>query len=593
MTLRRIASISGLAVLTMVIGACSGSSSGAGTVGGSTGGATTASSGAAHTGGTLDMLGIGDVDYMDPSVSYFTVGNEGLRMWSRNLYTYPAVPGQTSDVMPDLATAQPQVSSDGLTYTVTIQSGAMWDTSPARQVTGADAVRGLERSCNPVQPAGAVADYINLVEGMSDFCAKFEKVQPTVSAINDFLKTDSISGVSVSPSNPLTVTYKLTQPTTYFTGLLALSQFSPVPVEYLNYLPASADLAQHTIADGPYKIQTYVPARSIDFVRNTAWTASTDQIRKAYVNEIKVDETGNSTSIQQQLEANTPAADLEWGTATPPPSDIPSLIASKNPGLVVGPTFSLNPYIVFNFESPNNGKALDDLKVRQGLSYAIKRSELVQDAGGPTISPALTHVLPNGVLGSKDFDLYPYNASTAKTLLAGHDLSLKMLYQADDPTQSKVFQSVQSDLAAVGVKVVGMGVPSADIYTKYLEVPSTASRGVWDIALTSWYPDWYGNNAVNYLLPLFASTSFPPNSANFSFFSDPAIDALIKKGQTAKTNAEATQIWVQTDMAVMKQAAIYAIASPQFVGFHSPAVNNAVYVPNIQQIDPTNVWLSN
>ena len=360
---------------------------------------------------------------------------------------------------------------------MTIQSGAMWDTSPARQVTGADAVRGLERSCNPVQPAGAVADYVNLVEGISDFCAKFEEVQPTVSAINDFLKTDSISGVSVSPSNPLTVTYKLTQPTTYFTGLLALSQFSPVPVETLNYLPASADLAQHTIADGPYKIQSYVPLNGASPVRRPGMNGAADQIRKAYVNEVKVDETGNSTSIQQQLEANTPAADLEWGTATPPPSDIPSLIASKNPGLVVGPTFSLNPYIVFNFESPNNGKALDDLKVRQGLSYAIKRSELVQDAGGPTISPALTHVLPNGVLGSKDFDLYPYNASTAKTLLAGHDLSLKMLYQADDPTQSKVFQSVQSDLAAVGVKVVGMGVPSADIYTKYLEVPS-APRGV-------------------------------------------------------------------------------------------------------------------
>jgi peptide/nickel transport system substrate-binding protein len=538
------------------------------------------------------MLGIGDVDYMDPSVSYFTVGNEGLRLWSRNLYTYPAVPGKTSDVAPDLAAALPKVSSDGTTYTVTIRKGAMWNTSTPRQVSGADAVRGLERSCNPAQPSGAVADYVNLVQGMSAFCTAFEKVSPTVSAINAFLKANSISGVNVSPTDPLTVTYKLTQPTTYFTGLLALTQFAPVPAEYLNYVPASAALAQHTIADGPYMIKSYVPARSIDFVRNPAWKASTDPIRKAYVDEVKVNETGNATSIQQQIAANTPAADLEWGTATPPPSDIPSLMASKDARLVTGPTFGINPYIVFNFLSPNNGGALTDLGVRQGLSYAINRSELIQDAGGPSVSPALTHVLPAGVVGSKNFDLYPSNKTKAKQLLGGHSLTLKMLYQADDPTQSKVFQSVQSNLAAVGVKVTGIGVPSADIYTKYLEVPSTASRGVWDIAITSWYPDWYGNNAVNYLLPLFASTSFPPNSANFSFMKNASIDTLIKKGQTATSQSEATQVWTQTDQAVMRQAPMYPIASPNFVGFHSSLVHNAIYVPNIQQIDPTNVWLS-
>ena len=539
------------------------------------------------------MLGIGDVDYMDPSVSYFTVGNEGLRLWSRNLYTYPAIPGKTSDVSPDLATALPNISSDGTTYTLTIRKGAMWNTSPPRQVTGADAVRGLERSCNPVHPSGAVADYINLVQGLSEFCTAFEKVSPTVDAINAFLKSNSISGVSVSPNNPLTVTYKLTQPTTYFTGLLALSQFAPVPVEYLNYLPVSAALAQHTIADGPYMIKSYTPARTLDFVRNPSWKASTDPIRKAYVDEIKVNESGNATSIQQQIAANTSAADLEWGTATPPPSDIPSLMSSNDDRLVVGPTYGINPYIVYNYLSPNNGGALGkDLGVRQGLNYAINRSELIQDAGGPDVSPALTHVLPPGVVGSKNFDLYPYNKTKAKQLLGGNSLTLKMLYQADDPTQSKVFQSVQSDLAAVGVKVTGIGVPSADIYTKYLEVPSTASRGVWDIAITSWYPDWYGNNAVNYLLPLFASTSFPPNSANFSFMKNSSIDALIKKGQTASSQSEATQIWTQTDQAVMKQAPMYPVSSPNFVGFHSSLVHNAVYVPNIQQIDPTNVWLS-
>jgi peptide/nickel transport system substrate-binding protein len=40
-------------------------------------------------GGTLNMLGVGDVDYMDPNVSYYSIGYLGLRMWSRQLFTYP------------------------------------------------------------------------------------------------------------------------------------------------------------------------------------------------------------------------------------------------------------------------------------------------------------------------------------------------------------------------------------------------------------------------------------------------------------------------------------------------------------------------
>ena len=43
------------------------------------------------------MLGTGDVDFMDPNISYYTAGYLNLRMWDRQLLSYPAVPGQTTD----------------------------------------------------------------------------------------------------------------------------------------------------------------------------------------------------------------------------------------------------------------------------------------------------------------------------------------------------------------------------------------------------------------------------------------------------------------------------------------------------------------
>ena len=42
----------------------------------------------------------------------------------------------------------------------------------------------------------------------------------------------------------------------------------------------------------------------------------------------------------------------------------------------------------------------------------------------------------------------------------------------------------------------------------------------------------------------------------------------------------------------MKDAPIYPITQPLQPLYHASYVHNAVYVPAIQQFDPTNVWLS-
>ena len=51
------------------------------------------------------MLGDGDVDWMDYNASYYSIGYLAQRMYLRGLYAYPAVPGKTTTVAADLATA--------------------------------------------------------------------------------------------------------------------------------------------------------------------------------------------------------------------------------------------------------------------------------------------------------------------------------------------------------------------------------------------------------------------------------------------------------------------------------------------------------
>src|SRR5262249_2393873 len=154
-----------------------------------------------------------------------------------------------------------------------------------------------------------------------------------------------------------TIVFTLTHPASYFTDMLTLPAFSPAPKEYQAYVPASAELGQHTISDGPYKITTYTPTKQIVYERNPAWNASTATVRKAYVDKIIINETVSQESAQQQLQTGTASADMEFDDF-PPPSQLPALIASKDPNLNLGFTGSTNPYVLFNFKSPNNGSIL-------------------------------------------------------------------------------------------------------------------------------------------------------------------------------------------------------------------------------------------
>ena len=599
----------GLVALATAVAACGGSSSSGGSGSSSSGSGSKSldsgtqginpGSGSPKSGGTLNMLGQGDVDYMDYNISYYSIGYLGQREWVRGLYAYPAIPGKTTTTAPDLATGMPVISNGGKTYTITLRSGVDWNTSPARAVTAADAVLGLKRACNPVQPFGGLPDFETLISGYASFCSGFAKAGSSASAIKSYIDSHNISGVTASGQ---TLTINLVHPASYFTGMLTLDAFNPAPVESLNYVPASSAAQQHVYSDGPYEVQSYTPARQITFVRNPVWKASTDPIRKAYVNKIVVSETGNQASIQQQLETNSANASMEWD-AFPPLQSVAGLIKQMQSGLNqnfnLGPTLSSNPYLVFNSVSPNNGSALAKTEVRQALSYGISRAHLTQVIN-PQVNPPLTHIIPPGLNGSSNlpssYNPYPYNPTKAKQLLAAagaKNLSLTILYRPDSTASTAIAQATQSDLSKIGVKVKLLSSPSADFYTKYLEVPNVAKRGVWDIAVGGWAPDWYSQGSLSFFGPLFdGSAAYPPVGSNFGFYNNNSVNALIAQASQASSQATADADWVKLDETVMKDAPIYPITAGLQPNYHASYVHNAVYVPGIQQFDPTNVWLS-
>jgi len=568
--------------------------------------------GAPKSGGTLNVVGISDVDHMDYDTGYYTTDYMVLRLTLRQLYGWPAIPGQNTTPAPDLATGMPVVTNNGLTVAVTIRSGLMWNTTPPRPVTADDVVRGIKRACNNSQVNfGGMADFIATIKGLSQFCQGYPaKAATSASLMKAYIEGHNVSGITTSGD---TITFQLTQPAAWLTGAMTLPPFSAIPIEAENGLPGSPQVYDKMYSDGPYTITSYTPAKSITFARNPQWQSSSDPLRKAYVDAINVDETGNQTTIYEQMGTNSPSLGMSFD-ALVPPADYPSLtnlIKSGSHLANLGQTYSSNPYLIFNTVSPNNSGALGKVDVRQALSYGIQRSQVLKTLGGETTNPPLTHVLPTGIDGSQDvpsnYDPYPYNPSKAKSMLAAagytasNPLKLKFLYRSDSQGSTKAYNNLSSQLNALGVvQVTGVPTNQSDFYGKYLMVPATSSnpgpaqKGGWDLSLAGWGPDWYGNGAVTFFNPLFSSPGgYPANGgSNFGYYSSPTVNNLITQALSQPNETQADTYWAKADMQVMQDAAFYPLTSLLQFAEHASYVHNAVFMTQWQNFDWANVWLS-
>ena len=131
---------------------------------------------APQRGGTLRLLGTGDIFNLDTTSGYYTVLNIISRAFTRQLVSYPASPdfAKTLRLAPDVAAAVPTranggITADGKTYTFRIKPGVKWDTTPPRQVTAGDFVREFKLLCNPVSPTGAPGYFTSTILGMDGY----------------------------------------------------------------------------------------------------------------------------------------------------------------------------------------------------------------------------------------------------------------------------------------------------------------------------------------------------------------------------------------------------------------------------------------
>jgi peptide/nickel transport system substrate-binding protein len=600
------------AVAGMSLAACGGSSSSN----------STTSSGKPVYGGTLHIVAASGPDHIDTVPAYYTADYQLERAYTRQLLAYPTVPAtstsspgwtQTTTPQPDIATEVPTtanggVTNGGKTYTFHIKAGVDWNSSPARPVTAADFIREFKAFCNPVSPVGNPGYYESTIAGLTSYCnaetAFFgnKSNAPTAANIAAFQNSHNISGLSAPSATTLQIT--LTSPASDFLYMMAMPFSSARPVEYDGYVPNSLQLDQHTLSDGPYAITSYLPGKSITLAKNSAWKASTDTLRHAYVSTILLTE-GVTSAATQIADMQAGTQDLINDTPLNPPS-IPAMLSSKPANFQVWPWSSTQPYIVFNLRSPNSGGAAQKLLVRQAVEYGLDKSAVIKAFGGPAVAQVINTVIPPGNVGYVNYNLYPDNSGQGNVAMCKSDLSkagypnglsLTYTYQ-NDSTNSRAFAAIQASLKNCNINLNGKPEPGSSFYVDLGNAPENNKAGTWDLGQANWIPDWFGNNGRTIIQALFQGPNCVVNTVNYGCYNNATVNSLITQAEAATSLTTAGNDWHAADMQIMKDAAIVPMASQNFPSYASSRVkaagaSTAVFAPNIGQTDITNVWLAN
>ncbi|MBR1147534.1 ABC transporter substrate-binding protein [Bradyrhizobium sp. AUGA SZCCT0431] len=564
-----------------------------------------------HYGGTLRFLGPGGVDHLDTASAYYATSGQILRALTRQLFSYPASqdlsdPQKSFTPAPDIATEIPTqanggISLDRLTYTIHLRNGVCWDTTPPREVTAQDFIRGLKRLGNPVAGAGARHYFTSTIVGMKEHCDAYDKAfegrKPTAADLAWFQNSVDIVGLRAPDDKTLII--KLKQPANDFLNVLAMGFASAAPQEYDKHLPDSEEFRRDMPSNGPYRLAKYgARGGEMRLERNPAWLQETDPIRHQYVDAIEI-RTATETVEAMLAKIDSGEIDLAWSftaVSWAKPAEGLDAFPRSYPG------FALNPYLVFNLQSPNQNGAIKNLKVRQAIAYAIDRiaiSRILEVLEGVPNFP-LHSAIPPGSVGHRKFNPYPTpngrgDPVKARQLLeeAGYADGLTLIAAVRQASlHLDIMKSVASDLEKCGIKLSFLTCDQATYYGSLLSDPANAKAGKWDIAEPGWTPDWWGNNGRAIVQPLF-QTNCSAGTTNYGCYSNPRVDQLIEHALQEDDPEKAEASWHEVDVQVMKDLPIVPILAfaAMTSRYHSRRVRNAIHVPQIEFFDITNLWL--
>jgi peptide/nickel transport system substrate-binding protein len=372
---------------------------------------------------------------------------------------------------------------------------------------------------------------------------------------------------SIETPDARTVVFHLNKAYGDWPWIVSMPAFAPVPKAKDN--PQA--YGRGPVASGPYQVDVYQQGSLLKLKRNPDWDPATDPVRTAGPDAV-VFQLGQNTTVQaQRLIADSGTDRYAFGAGFVPPAQLVQVQqnSAARQRLVTSEPGALE-YLAINTKRAG----LSDPRVRQAIEYAVDKKAVQIAAGGPIGGEIASTLITPGIAGRVTYDRYPASQSgdvaKARQLLstAGHgsDLHLTLLAKADQLNLAYA-QAIQQGLARAGIAV---RIKSEDEDAWFADV--TGDKGDYDLAITSWQPDFPSANGN--IEPLFATREIGGGGFNLSRYSQPEADALIDQATGETDQAKAQAVWAQADQRIMRDAPVVPLLYTKNSFLHGSGVQN-------------------
>jgi ABC-type transport system substrate-binding protein len=487
------------------------------------------SAGSPRYGGTMTVAYQSDPKTFDPAVCYDATCWNNMRMLYDRLYDYT---GDTMTIAPQAAAGDPQISADGLTYTVKLRSGMTF--SDGKPVTAKDFVYSFDRIFDPA----------------------------TKSPVQGFWTGVDGGAKGITAVDDSTLQIKLKAPNSAFKYVLAMPHASVI----------EDGSASKPIGSGPFTMDHFTPGQEIVLNRNTKYWDSP----RPYVDKV-VEKLGVDPHVQ--------LLSLEKGSIDLMGDPIPAadyLSVSSDAALKPQIKTIVKPstyYVTMNTKM----KPFDNPKVREAVSYAFDRSFLLKLVAGQ--GQVANEYLPPGITGYTSEKLvHDQDIAKAKQLLAdaGYPNGFSTtMYSWNTSPWTALLPQLQQDLGKIGIKVDAKPVQQS----AFFDIAGTPGKA--PMTLTFWVADY--PDASDFYQALLSCAAAIPGGQNYPFYCNKNVDDLVNKALAAKDAASATDIYTQATKAMLADNPVV----PLYYGSKTEVFGKTVGGYHSQPIwgwDMTNYW---
>ena len=553
-TLRRLMALALALTLALGVAACGGDDESGGS------GASSEGTKAAKTGGQAQSALTSYPDYMDPALSYTQEGWQALWTVYTPLLSYKHEEGAGgAQLIPGLAEALPEVSEDGLTYTLTLRKGLKY--SDGTDVKASDFEHTIKRVLN--LESGGSAFYLG-IEGAEEY-VKSGKAKGDISGIT----ADDSTGE---------ITIKLKEADGSFPYVLAMDFAGIVPSD----TPFENASKNPPAGVGPFKLENVRQNRGFELVKNASFP-KIDGIPAAKLDRVTVDVIKNQARQTQDIIGNK----LDYALDPPPPDQLRTVKSQYKDRYEEFVTNSTYYFFLNNRIAPFNKK-----EAREAVNLAIDKRALARLFGG-LLEPGC-NFLPPGMQGYKKIEPCPWgdpNAAPqvdkAKQLIqqAGMAGDKVSVYGNDEDPSKPVAEYLTDVLNQIGFKA-DTKIVEGSVYFQTIGNQKTKAQA----GFANWFQDF--PHPRNFMFLIDPDSIQSTNNQNFGNVDDPKIRQQLGEAN-AKPIEEAAPEYAAVDKYAVDNAYIAPYGHRKLANFVSERVDfqNCTVTHPVYQLDFTQLCL--